>query len=154
MIGHVLEWAIVRVLARLFPKRWRVIPRLQDGVPMLRQFRIFDWLYLQSFLVGELPELFHFHRWRYMRSFVLSGVFWEERYPGGGRNTIRHAAPSTYSMDHTVIHNLCGSAPRTWTLFLMFGNRKMWGYYERPRELPSFIPWDEAIPETRIVNPL
>jgi hypothetical protein len=124
MIGHLLDWFVPSVLGRLFPDRYRVIPRKEDGAWMLRQFKITSWCYLQSFLIPEARGSYHLHRWHFMRSFVLSGSFREERFPGGpGDMTITHRAPSTYTMDSTTIHRLDRVAPRTWTLFLAFGDR-------------------------------
>ncbi len=150
MIGHFLEWLVTVFLARVFPGRYRVIPRAQDGIPMLRQFKLTRWAYLQSFQCREVPERFHVHRWRRMFSFVLSGKFFEERYPGG--ITIRHEAPSIYSMDDTVIHHVISVVPRTWTLFLMFGKNRHyfpggWGYVDAPDVFSlGYKSWTEEIP--------
>jgi len=162
-----VEWLVTRVLARLFPSRYRVIPRLSDGAPMLRQFKVCRWAYLQSFLQPEGFDLFHVHRWRRMVSFVLSGCFVEERYPGEIFRA--HQAPAVYTMDDTVIHRLHGVARGTWSLFLMFGQNRQpsanpsvgastalegggWGYYQRPPR--SFVPWEHAIPDERKVGSL
>lgn len=163
MWGRFLTFLVTRVLAKLFPSRYRLIPRRSDGSPLLRQFKIFNWLYLQSFLNVEERDLFHVHRWCKMRSFVLSGEFHEERYPGlscsyagphsGFAYYVEHCAPSTYSMDQTTIHRLSFVMPNTWTLFAMRGNGLDWGYYPRPQD-PGYIRWDEAIPEQRRVRPL
>ena len=166
MWGRLLTFLVTRVLARVFPKRYRVIPRRSDGAPLLRQFKVFNWLYLQSFVNAEEHDLFHVHRWRKMYSVVLSGEFQEERYPGqhvfaswsngphcGSIFYVNHRALSVYSMDATDIHRLHWVAPDTWTAFFMFGNRKDWGYYPRP-DYAGYIPFDVAIPEERRVKSL
>lgn len=171
MWGRFLTFLVTRVLARLFPKRYRLIPRRSDGTPLLRQFKITEWCYLQSFVGPEEPDLFHIHRWQKMYSIVLSGEFQEERFPGMTRLWFNqdtpiytgphcglcflktHRAPSVYSMDSSDIHRLHYAAANTWTMFFMFGNRKDWGYYPRPTD-PEYIPWDIAIPEERKVPPL
>ena len=163
MWGRFLTWLVTRVLARLFPKRYRLIPRRSDGAPLLRQFKIFNWLYLQSFVNAEETNLFHVHRWRKMYSIVLSGEFHEERYPGlscsysgphnGFNYYIEHCAPSVYSMDQTDIHRLSWVKNDTWSAFFMFGNSTAWGYYPRPFD-PGYIEWDAAIPQQRRVPKL
>jgi hypothetical protein len=70
-------------LCRLFPSRSRVIPRADDpSRPLLRQFLLCHLgplsVYLQHFESPEAWEWFHRHRWEYMRSFVLSGLYLEE----------------------------------------------------------------------------
>lgn len=170
MIGRLLEWFVCSFLALVFPSRFRVIPRMPDGRPLLRQFKIFEtsevsrgvpgkWhvgIYLQSFVCGEIWEEFHVHRWHRMISFVLSGEFIEERYPGGF--FVKHAAPSAYTMDDTVIHRFQNVAPRTWTLFVMLGRNRFqptsgWGYFRRS-EKDSYRPWDDKIPESKRIAPM
>jgi hypothetical protein len=161
--GAAIEAAVTRILAPVFPERYRVIPRKEDGVPMLRQFLVWgspsagSGAYLQSFVAPEQAHDFHSHRWPYMRSFVLSGMFVEERYPGiySGGAALVHEAPSTYMMDSGVIHRLHHADPRTWTLFLTRGPIGTWSYYRRPR--PGDVlsaPATEAIPAERRVRPL
>lgn len=150
MIGRLLE-RLVPALGRAFPARWRVIPRKEDGVPLLRQFKLTRRAYLQSFVSPEAPDSFHVHRWPRMVSLVLSGELEEERYPGG--LFLRHAGPSLYTMDRTSIHRVNAVKPRTWTLFLMLGPTRPWGYYQRPAS-KEFTPWDEAIPGGRRVKSL
>lgn len=148
-----LEWLIAGVLARAFPGRWRIIPRAQDGAPLLRQFKFCRWVYLQSFVNPELPEFFHFHRFRFMFSIVLSGWFIEERYPGKRFNFFKnHFAPSVYTMDRSTVHRLHAVDSRTWTLFFQFGNTGDWGYL--PRAETKIIPWDQFIPDERKVKAL
>ncbi len=142
-MGRFLEWFVIQKLARWFPARFRLITGLH-GLPLLRQFKIFDWLFLQSFENPEGKDLFHRHRWGRMYSLVLSGWFIEERYPGD--LWIIHQAPSFYSMDDTVIHRIHDHRAKSWTLFFMFGNEETWGYYPRPKKV-KFVPWQEAIPE-------
>ena len=144
-MGRFLEFFVIKVLARMFPSRYRLITGLH-GLPLLRQFKIFEWLFLQSFENPEGRDMFHRHRWGKMYSLVLSGWFIEERYPG--ELYIVHNAPSFYSMDHTVIHRIAKHAARSWTLFFMFHNDEYWGYYPRPVDV-EFIPWEDAIPEEK-----
>lgn len=157
MWGRFLTWLVTVFLAKHFPDRYRVIPRRSDGEPLLRQFKITDWLYLQSFENPEERNLFHVHRWKKMYSFVLSGRFREERYPGVGYAggpfcgccyLKMHEAPSIYTMDNADIHRLDYVAPNTWTLFAMRGNMKQWGYYPRPDDT-GYTTWEEAIPDER-----
>ena len=157
MIGRFLEWLIVAKLARWFPARYRLIPRAQDGAPLLRQFKIFSWLFLQSFVGQEFWNWFHRHRYERMISVVLSGAFKEERYPGGV--FLIHRAGTIYTMDRTVIHRLAAVNPRTWTLFFQFGaktradGKPNWGYYPRPAN-NGWVPWDQMIPDERKVKSL
>lgn len=173
MIGRAIEFLIMRVLVRLFPGRYRLIPRAQDGEPLLRQFKIFSWLYLQSFIGPEVYGWFHRHRYRLMISLVLCGRFTEERYPGGWPLLKTHKAGRIYAMDRTVVHRLHAVEPRTWTLFFQFGAQTRtviktewpdgtgriikrvpdWGYYPRPKDT-GYVPWEKMIPEARKVKGL
>jgi len=123
---------------------------MPDGVPLLRQFKVFETrepargkpgrfhvgVYLQSFMCSEVYADFHIHRWRRMVSFVLSGVFQEERpsFLPGRRFVVRKAG-DVYTMGAETVHRFNAVAARTWTLFFMFGrNPKQaelggWGYY-------------------------
>ena len=153
MIGRVIEFLVIRVLARVFPKRFRLILNAVSGAPLLRQFRIFSWLYLQSFVGPEARDWFHVHRWAKMFSIVLSGGFIEERYPGGRGFFIHHRAPSCYGMDYTTIHRIKSVSARAWTLFFMLRDRgEGWGYYPRVKITP--IPFQDFIPAPRKVTSL
>lgn len=167
MFGRFVEWLVCAVLARHFPGRYRVIPRMPDGVPLLRQFRLFSFgkeaprgtppwyhvsCFLQSFVAPENYEHFHLHRWRYMLSFVLTGEFVEERLGG---MLLKHTAPSVYSMSDDVIHRLAYVESHTWTLFFMLGKNQHqvsggWGYFARPKM--HYSAWNAAIPETTRVK--
>ncbi len=145
MIGKALTFIILGILARIWPKRYRLVPRL-DGIPLLRQFKLTSWCYLQSFVNPETREWFHHHRWHRMYSIVLSGSFTEERYTD---SYWVHAAPSVYGMDQHVYHRIEAVRPNTWTLFFMFKDQVHWGY--RHRDGDDFMPWDEMIkPENRV----
>jgi hypothetical protein len=156
MIGRLLEWLIVGKLAKWFPERYRVIPRITDGEPMIRQFKLASWAYLQSFRCEDVQDLFHVHRWRRMVSLVLSGGLIEERFPG--RYFLHHFAPHLYTMDSTNVHRIWAVLPRTWSLFMFFGFRPHWGsatgwgYYRRGST--EFVPSDVAIPTELRVPPL
>ena len=155
--ARLVEWAIVHVLLRLFPKRYRLIPRI-DGQPLLRQFLVlrlgkFLEVYLHSFVNGETDQWFHRHRWGHMFSMVLSGRFCEERFPG--RLFWVHYAPSFYYMDQSTIHRLHWAGERTWSLFFGFGNGDSWGYYRRPTpEALQYTPWQQMIPPEKRVRSL
>jgi len=90
-----------------------------------------------------------------MLSFILSGSFREARL--GLPHTIGRAAPSVYHMDDTVIHRMTWTAPRTWTLYLMFGRNRQelpggWGYFDRADSQDlNYRAWNEEIPPERIV---
>jgi hypothetical protein len=152
MIGRFIEFCVIGIGSTLWPDRYRVIPNAVTGKPLLRQFKLFNWAYLQSFVDVEVPGWFHRHRWQRMWSFVLSGGFIEERYPG--YIYVTHRAWSVYKMDRTVIHRLGFVEPRTWTLFLMFGNLKLWGYYPRPDRDGGYVPYEKMIPDELRVKPL
>lgn len=149
-MGYLVEFLVIKVLARLFPKRYRLIPRVGDAAPLLRQFKVCNWIYLQSFVNPEIREWFHVHRHRYTLSVVLSGLFVEERYPG---NIFKvHMWGNVYTMDDTNIHRIDHVRLRTWTIFFMFGKNKQfnvadagWGYYQRPDKNGNFIPEKEVI---------
>lgn len=158
MIGRFLEWFIVSLLARLFPSRYRSLPRA-DGRHFFRQFKICSFgkeqprgtppwwhvsIFFQSFLLADDPSTFHIHRWRRMVSFVLSGELQEDRACG----RIVHKAPCVYTMGSDVVHRAAGVAPRTWTLFVMLGcntNRPKggWGYFPNAAGLwRHYRPWN------------
>jgi hypothetical protein len=152
-MGHFLEWFILKVLASLFPKRYRIIPNAITGEPLLRQFKVTNWAYLQSFAGPEDHNWFHVHRWRKMYSFVLSGWFREERYPGFVY--IEHKAPSFYSMGQEVIHRIQAVGKKSWTLFIMIDNQVDWGYYKRPKTKDlGYVSFDKMIPADRRVKSL
>lgn len=148
-------------LARLFPKRYRLIPRL-DGQPLLRQFLVLrlgptkrPWIevYLHSFVNGETAEWFHRHRWGHMVSVVLSGRFCEERFPG--QLFWVHYAPDFYYMDRSTVHRLHWAGERTWSLFFGFGNDARWGYYRRVTpEAVQYTSWQDMIPPAKRVRSL
>ncbi len=165
MIGWAVVWwrniveFLILFLARTFPSRYRMIPRL-DGKPLLRQFLVcklgrFVEVYLQSFLDGETAEWFHVHRWGRMISFVLSGRFCEERFPGGPGLFLVHSAPGVYTMDQSTIHRLHWTTEKTWTLFFAFDNDGSWGYYRRPTpEALQYTPWQQMIPPEKRIKSL
>lgn len=156
MIGLWLN-ALVAWLAARYPQRYRVVPRALDGVPMLRQFRLTRWCTLQSFVTSEasarLPERYHFHRWRWMFSVVLSGAFTEQRYPG--IFFVHHKAPSFYAMHWSTVHRVVAVRYATWTLFFGFGRTPAgdWGYCSPPT--PGTLDlrgWQDEIPQERRVD--
>lgn len=158
-VGRAIEFMVVRVLVPLFPKNFRIIPRISDGQPLLRQFKIASFCHLQSFCNPEGVEFFHLHRWRRMLSIVLSGELVEERYPG--RLYRVHVAPEVYMMDDTDIHRIKAVEPRTWTLFFMVGENEQpvvagsgWGYYPRPEGDCGYVPFDKQIPASYRVSSL
>jgi hypothetical protein len=135
-----------------FPSRARIVPRADDpSIPMLMQFALIRGrLYLQRFISPESENFFHNHRWRYMRSFVLSGQYVEER-PGG--HTIIRRRGRSHAMDWTTIHRIVEWTPYCVTLFYMSKEqRDEWGYL--PAEdlrSPRFESWRTFV-KKRIPN--
>lgn len=161
-----VNWA-ARALIAVFPSRARVIPHAEDPArALLTQFLVLHWgrlsLYLQHFESPESHEYFHRHRWGYMRSFVLSGYYVEERpaqwEPGiaqdmlqvsqgrtwrGASNFIARARGDTFTMSPEVIHRVSLWSPLCWTLFLTWAPQDDWGYYAR--ETGAFTPWRDFV---------
>lgn len=161
--------AACRWACRRWPSRCRTVPHSTDGTtPLLTQFMVWPGrCYLQHFETPEIEGRYHNHRWRRMRSFVLSGAFVEERpardHTGNGcrpacSKWITHRRFTTYAMDRSVIHRTAWWSPHCWTLFVMSTEQaegaRAWGYYERRADgtLGPFIPWREGI--ARIVPSL
>lgn len=126
MIGAMWDRAVdaaCRGLCALIPSRHRIVPGHKDpSVPLLRQFAIirmgrFGALYLQHFCNPE-PAHYHRHKWDRMRSFVLSGMFVEER-PSIGMHMIGHSRLTSYAMDRDTLHRVVLWGPRCWSLFWM-----------------------------------
>lgn len=152
---------LIRFLCVLFPSRYRLIPTSTDpNRPLLEQFAIlrmgrFGALYLQHFVYTETERYFHRHQWNYMRSFVLSGWFTEERapivYDGSGCRQLEaksryviHPRFTTYAMDRSVIHRTDVWSQFCWTLFYMSAPKlEDWGYYDR--ETLAFTHWRDQI---------
>jgi hypothetical protein len=149
-------------LCAAFPKRHRVIPQaLKPDQDLLRQFKIYASptleIYLQHFENPEPDDYFHCHEWPHMRSFVLSGMFCEERYDPSREKPFRyvsHVAPSTYTMDRDVWHRTHAWGGHCWTLFVCRGGRtERRGYRKRVQitggtrgtVLGQFIPWRQHI---------
>jgi len=110
---------------------------------MLTQFKLVPKiLYLQHFEEPESKDYFHRHRWHYMRSWVLSGHYVEER-PG---MLITRRAGTTYSMNHQTVHRVDSWSKDCWTLFLMLKPDDDWGYYERSgTRLGKFTHWRQFL---------
>lgn len=129
-----------------FPSRARIVPRADDPeTPMLMQVALVRGrLYLQRFIAPESRDFFHNHRWRYMRSLVLSGSYVEER-PGG--KLIRRRAGRSHSMDSTTIHRVLWWSPCCVTLFYMSKRHApTWGYFEaKPLRFAQFTDWREFV---------
>jgi hypothetical protein len=122
---HHLFWTLYLLL----PNRSRIVPRADDpDTLMLAQIALVKGrLYLQRFLEPEQEDTFHNHRWCYMRSFVLSGFYIEER-PGGV--FVHRSRFQTHTMDWTTIHRIEGWGQRCVTLFYMSREqRESWGYF-------------------------
>jgi len=138
--------AFCRWLCRTFPNRARIVPRADDGVtPLLTQFMIIPRvLYLQHFEGPETNDYFHRHRWHYMRSFVLSGFYIEER---PGQKFYSRRAGRTHKMDHSTVHRVEYWSSDCWTLFLMLRPGDDWGYYARQGkgDLGRYTPWRDFV---------
>ena len=161
----VWDWFVdstIRMLCLALPGRFRIVPEASTGEPMLRQLAIIrggSWigkrvgaLYLQHFDAPEPRGYAHIHRWRRMRSLVLSGSFIEERPIDV--EYIAHMRGDRYEMDRKVIHRVEWWSPRCWTLFHMSVEQSdAWGWFEianrdsstRQRVLGCFIPWRKHI---------
>lgn len=131
------------MLCGLYPDRVRTVPRAdKPDVQLLTQFVIIpERLYLQHFHNAETIKKFHNHRWGYMRSFVLSGSYMEERTDIGFATRRRF---KTHTMNHEVRHRVHKWGKDCWSLFYM-GEvvNPDWGYFDRATE--EFIPWHEFI---------
>ena len=147
------------LVSKLLPKLCREIPHPNGGV-LLQQIKVWDRkgtvAYLQHFCQPEEKDVFHRHRWDYMRSIVLTGHYVEERpnfhYVGlPQKEFIKRHWFKTHTMDAKVIHRISHWSPRCWTLFITKNNKHTWGYYNRDG---VFTPWDEYIPEARRVKSL
>ena len=129
--------AFCRWLCRTFPSRCRVIPDEAGTGPKLTQFRLFDGVYLQHFHGPEQKDFFHDHRWRRMRSFVLSGEFVKERmldhrFTFYNSQLFRHRRFETYTMTSGDRHRVDEWGEHCWTLFMMGPVvHPGWGYYRR-----------------------
>lgn len=152
--------ALCRLLCILFPWRSRIVPAAEDPErPLLKQFAIlragrFGALYLQHFVTPEPREFVHCHRWHSMRSWVLSGLFIEERPLDPNQRYHIHERFGSYSMSHTVIHRVEFWSRRCWTLFWMSPELSdAWGWWHvADRNAPqpwkilgNFIPWRDHI---------
>lgn len=142
---------VCQKLCALFPSRTRTIPRAdKPELPLLTQFVIIpERLYLQHFHNPESPEFFHFHRWEYMRSFVLSGHYIEEIWRHRKCNSYYMKLRKrfrTHIMNDHVIHRVQYWSSNCWTLFYM-GKviETNWGYYRRDSGV--FTPWHKMIPD-------
>jgi len=138
-----------RALCRYFPSRCRVIPRADEpGTPLLTQFVVWpEKLYLQHFHSPESRDYFHWHRWEYMRSFVLSGQYREE-HPVAAHFSwfIVRSRFQSHRMTNLWLHRVDSWSPKCWTLFYM-GKvvDPEWGYV--PRGLGPSIPWHRFVNE-------
>jgi len=143
-------------LCAAMPHRARVIPHAEDPTqPLLQQFLLYHRpvngmkpsisVYLQHFLTPESPRFAHRHRWHRMRSFVLSGLFVEDRFSCKGYLcTNLHKRFTTYSMNKDTIHNVCLWHRHCWTVFVGISATEDWGYYDIEHGL-RFSTWREHI---------
>lgn len=154
--------AVCRLLCLCLPWRARVVPRADDpSKPLLTQFLLYKAegvsIYLQHFEAPEAYEYFHRHRWSYMRSLILSGMYLEER-PWTSFDGITPKAMyneqrlymrlrfRSHTMDHDTIHRVDYWAPLCWTLFYTRDPSNDWGYYPRGDYSDSaFIPWKQFV---------
>ena len=134
-------------IIKTFPSRYRLIPRADNpDIGMLSQFVIWKGpsgrrLFLHHFHCPEIKTHAHNHRWSYMRSFVLSGFYVEERYRLGSdayskclRDRFR-----THSMNKETIHRVYHWSERCWTLFYCGKDEREWGYFNLNDM--NYTPW-------------
>ena len=140
---------VMRAFLWLFvnlPNRSRVVPAADDpATQMLMQFALIKGrLYLQHFMTAESYDYFHTHRWTYMRSFVLSSGYVEER-PGGFN--ITRTRFHTHSMDHSTIHRVAYWDDNCVTLFYMSKEQTdAYGYHRAyPLRHTDFIGWRDHV---------
>lgn len=150
------------LLCSLMPWRARVIPRADEPSRLLlRQFLVCHWgklsIYLQHFEGPEAWEWFHKHRWDYMRSFVLSGRYVEERAEDvwdedeilGFRTVHNHYQRRRFNSHRLYpesIHRVEWWDPLCWTMFVTYNPRHEWGYYPRGKySSEDFVPWRDFI---------
>jgi len=132
------------IVSKIFPKRCREIPAMDGGI-LLQQVRVTKNSYLHHFVKPEPVDMFHKHRWKKMRSFVLTGRYVEERLsPEGDVSEVKHKFGQTFTMDKSTIHRVSYWSPRCWTWFFFGESDGDWGYYDRQM---NYTPWDEYIPQ-------
>ena len=103
----------------------------------------------------------HYHRWEYMRSWVLSGSYKEELFFSDlyvyakDKQPIRHLGAilrsrfTTHSMTRGIVHRVSWWHYLCWTLFytntpkLDWEGDPIWGYYDLDG---THIRWQDAIP--------
>jgi hypothetical protein len=138
-------------LVKAFSKRARLLPRADDPTkPLLMQVLLWHnkakgvSVYLQHFTGPEAYEWFHRHRWQYMRSLILSGMYLEER--SDWPSLIQRRRFNTYRMCKDTIHRVDYWAPLCWTIFYTQGPSDDWGYYLRgDYSQEAFVPWRQFI---------
>jgi len=136
---------------KYFPKRCREIPAIDGGI-LLQQIKVTKNCYLQHFVKPEPEGKFHIHRWKKMRSFILSGHYVEQRlYANRTTTEIRHRFGTTFSMDKGAVHRVAYWSPKCWTLFMFSGSDGLWGYLDKDF---NYTPWDEYIPDDIRVDSL
>jgi hypothetical protein len=138
-------------VVKAFSKRARLLPRADDPTkPLLRQVLLYHnkakgvSVYLQNFVGPESFYWFHRHRWEYMRSLVLSGMYLEERpdWP----HLIQRCRFKSHSMDHDTIHRVDYWAPLCWTIFYTKDPSDDWGYFPRgDYSEAAYVPWRQFI---------
>jgi len=139
------------LVEKLFPDRCREIPAMDGGI-LLQQIRVTKNSYLHHFLKPEPLGMFHKHRWKTMRSFVLTGSYREQRlyksaWPDIWKShsrSITHRFGQTFTMDKSVIHRVEYWSPWCWTWFFFGESDGDWGYYDFDL---NYTPWDEYIPD-------
>jgi hypothetical protein len=152
-------------VVKAFSKRARLLPRADDPTkPLLRQVLLYHnkakgvSVYLQNFIGPESFYWFHRHRWEYMRSLVLSGMYLEERpfamhpkSPEAKAGVTLHRLYQrcrfeSHHMDHDTIHRVDYWAPLCWTIFYTKGPSDDWGYFPRgDYSEAAYVPWRQFI---------
>ena len=136
--------------SKIFPNRCREIPAMDGGI-LLQQIRVGKNAYLHHFVKPEPLDIFHKHRWKHMRSFVLFGKYREQRFDASSKDTttVEHRVGQTFTMDESVIHRISYWSPKCWTLFFFYGDGQDWGYYDKQG---NYTPWQDYIPLDKRAN--
>jgi hypothetical protein len=152
--------ALCRNLCLWFPSRCRTVPHAEDpSKPLLTQLLLWHQgktsVYLQHFETAEDYDWFHRHRWTYMRSYVLSGMYLEERpvdpnafsIPAKAETVIRcRYRLTTHTFEPETIHRVDFWSPKCWTVFVTKNPDQEWGYYPRGKfGAADFVPWRQFI---------
>lgn len=145
LINAVCWWIV-----RTFPGRYRIIG--DNGNPYLGRFYIkhtgvLPGLYLHHFYRSDSDRELHNHPWKFSRSIVLVGGYYEERYesatpisePGyityhpKDVRMFNRQAPGYNKISNTTFHRVVLKDLKNgaWTLFIPGPEVKDWGFLDR-----------------------